>query len=128
MSQLTCSPAGNSCRAALADTVDCESYGQLKTEAGTDLSRLLNTSLGSIRKMRVKSVATSRTSQPCPRGPLTGIAKSALIVRRDWGGDAAITLKPTDPDSGVFTPNGESPAQIFPASTNPETATLAKSE
>ena len=39
-------------------------YGQLKTDDGTDLSRLLKMSRGSMRNVLVKSVTTRRASQP----------------------------------------------------------------
>ena len=62
------------------DPLAVMSYGQLKTEVGTDLSRFFCTSLGSLQKMLVKSRFTMRKRTRAPFDRSSGTARSTRHI------------------------------------------------
>lgn len=92
----------------------CVHHGQLKMLVGIDRSLDTATSPGSRQNIRVRFRLETRTSNfPFPPF-VTGKAKSTLHSLCERGGIAASKLNPTVRRTGVVTPRGASPAQIFP--------------
>src|SRR5687768_17992049 len=94
------------------------SYGQLNTLVGTDRSRFLATSLGSLQKTLAKSRFTIRNRTRAPFDRSSGTAISKRHMRCERGGTEARSEIPAVALIPLVTPNGTSPSQTFAKSMN----------